>query len=86
MENPRIPAVPPVPPVPPVRPVLPVIQFGGNAGIAAADQHLADAILHLQRCLLAIKAAAQADPSLVVMLGTPHAQLQDALPKLEQRP
>lgn len=51
-----------------------------------ADQHLADARLHLQRATLAIKSesASRAQPDLVVRLGTPHALLVEALALLEQ--
>lgn len=53
------------------------------AGITAAE-HLADAQLHLRRCLLAIKSAATVAPHLVTRLGTPHCQLQDVLADLER--
>lgn len=83
MKTPPFPAVPPVPPVPPVRPVPPVIQFGGNTGEIPADQHLQDAQLHLRRACIALKAAAQADPGLLVKLGSRHAVLVEQLGELE---
>ena len=49
-----------------------------------APEHLADAKLHLQRATLAIKNASRAEPTLVVQLGTPHAQLVEVLARLEQ--
>lgn len=51
---------------------------------ASAADHLADARLHLTRCLLALKAAATADPSLLVKLGSRHAALVEELRQLEQ--
>lgn len=51
---------------------------------ASAADHLADARLHLTRCLLALKAAATADPSLLVKLGSRHAALAEELRQLEQ--
>lgn len=52
----------------------------------AAAEHLDAARLHLKRCLIEVKAAAQAEPSLVVKLGSKHAALADVLRDLEQRP
>lgn len=51
---------------------------------AEAAQHLADAQLHLLRATLALKAAATADPSLLVKLGSRHAALVEELAQLER--
>lgn len=51
----------------------------------AAHEHLADAKLHLHRCLIAIRHAAQEQPQLVTKLGTVHAQLQDLRELLQER-
>lgn len=49
-----------------------------------ADEHLSDARLHLRRATLALKAAATADPSLLVKLGSRHAALVEELKLLER--
>lgn len=49
-----------------------------------AANHLADAVLHLRRCLLAIKAATVEQPALVVALGSRYARLAEELRELQQ--
>lgn len=59
-------------------------QNGSASARITAPEHLADARLHLARCLFALKAAATAEPSLVTALGSRYAHLQAEAEELER--